>query len=216
MNGVAELAVSDAALDMHIRHRTAAEQHIGTLSMKIAILSGALGLALLSSTAFAQAPAPMAGGTASPIDRQFAGNAAASNTFEILSSRLALRKSRDPAVRDMARWMIDAHTGAERKLQGAATYADDQGAAGPALTPTTSATLDDLRALDGAAFDKAYVDAQVAAHEMTARQMDDYAVQGSYAPLLRYDAMTLPEVDAHLAHFRDLQAHMDRGSSDDM
>lgn len=186
--------------------------------MKIAILAGALGLTLLSSTAFAQDPvyASPAGGVASPIDRQFAGRASASNTFEIRSSQMALQKSRDPAVRDLARWMIDSHTMAERKLQGAASYADDQGAAGPVETPTTSATLSDLGALDGAAFDKAYVAAQVEAHQRAARQMDDYAVQGSYAPLLRYEAATLPEVDDHLAHFEALQARMSGGSAEAM
>lgn len=186
--------------------------------MKISTLAGALGLALLSSAALAQDPvvATPAGGVASPIDRQFAGQASASNTFEIRSSRMALKKSRDPAVRDMARWMIDSHTAAERKLQGAATYADYMGAADPVETPTTSATLADLAGLDGASFDKAYVDAQVAGHAMTAQQMQGYAVQGSYAPLLRYEAATLPEVEDHLAHFQALQAHMSGASSNNM
>ena len=178
--------------------------------MKIAALAGALGLALLSSAALAQDPvtATPAGGTASPVDRQFAGRASASNTFEVRSSQMALKKSRDPAVRDMARWMVDSHTAAEQKLQGAATYADSMGAAGPVETPMTSDVLGNLATLDGAAFDKAYVDAQVDGHAMTAQQMQDYAVQGSYAPLLRYEAATLPEVRDHLAHFRDLQARM--------
>ncbi len=187
-----------------------ADHGTGFLARKIAILAGALGFTLLSATAFAQDPvyASPAGGVASPIDRQFAGRASASNTFEILSSRMALQKSHDPAVRDIARWMVDSHTMAERKLQGAATYADYQGGAGLVETPTTSATLSDLGALDGAAFDKASVGAQVEAHQRTARQMGDDAVQGSYAPLLRYEAMTLPEVKDHLAHVRDLQARM--------
>lgn len=178
--------------------------------MKTAILAGALGLALTSSAALAQDPVSVspAAGVASPIDRQFAGRASASNTFEIRSSQMALRKSHDPAVRDMARWMIDSHTSAERNLQGAATYEDYQGGAAPVETPTTSATLADLGALDGKAFDRAYVAAQVEGHALTAQRLQDYAVQGSYAPLLRYDAATLPEVQDHLAHFQDLQARM--------
>lgn len=180
--------------------------------MRIATLAGALGLALLSSAALAQDPlyATPAGGTASPIDRQFAGRAAASNTFEVRSSQMALRKSRDPRVRDMARWMIESHTAAERKLQASASYEGYMGSAAPVETPDTSGMLADLAGLDGAAFDQAYVADQIAGHEMAARQMGDYAVQGSYAPLLRYEASTRPEVEAHLAHFRDLQALMAR------
>ncbi len=180
--------------------------------MKLAFLAGALGLAFLSGPALAQdaALATGTGGVASPLDRQFTGRASASNTFEIRSSQLALAKSRDPAVREMARWMIDSHRMAQRQLQGAATYADYRGSADMVETPTTAATLADLSALTGPAFDKAYVDAQVEAHQRTARQMSDYAVQGSYAPLLRYEAATLPEVDAHLAQFEDLQAAMNQ------
>ena len=103
--------------------------------MEVATLAGALGLALPSSAAVAQDPvaAPPAGGAASPVDRQFAGRASASDTFGIRSSQIAV-KSRDPAVRDVARWMVHSHTAAEPKLRGA---------------------------LDGAAFDKACVEARV-------------------------------------------------------
>ena len=186
--------------------------------MKIVLLAGALGLAVLSSAALAQTAvvASPAGGVASPLDRQFAGRAAASNTFEIRSSQMALQKSHDAAVRDMARWMIQSHTMAERKLLGDASYADYMGGASPVETPMTSDILATLATLDGAAFDKAYVDAQVNGHAMTAQQMQDYAVQGSYAPLLRYEAATLPEVEDHLAHFRALQARMSGASSDNM
>lgn len=181
--------------------------------MTFAPLAAALGLTLLSSAAFAQAPveARPVGGTASPIDLQFAGRASASNTFEIRSSEMALRRSRDPAVRDMARWMIESHRMAERKLQRAASSADDQGGAAPVVNPTTAAMLDELGGLSGAAFDKAYVTDQVAAHELTSQQMSDYGVQGSYAPLLRYEAMTLPEVNDHLVHFEILQRGMGGG-----
>ena len=186
--------------------------------MKLSLLAGALGLSLLSSAALAQDPvfASPAGGIASPVDRQFVGRASASNTFEIRSSQMALRKSRDPAVRDLARWMIDAHTTAEHKLREAASYQDYFGSADPVVNPRTEGMLADLSAVSGADFDRLYVTDQVAAHQLTAQQMSDYAVQGSYAPLLRYEAMTLPQVDDHLAHFADLQAHMARGSSDNM
>ena len=164
--------------------------------MKLLTVVGALTLTLTASTAFAQTA-----GTASPIDRRFAGEAAAGNTFEIRSSQMALQKSRDPAVRDMARWMIQSHTLAERKLEAAARDADDQGGAAPVVTPITEAMLSALSGLDGAAFDKAYVTDQVAAHQMTAQKLDDYRQTGSYGPLLAWDAQTAPEVNAHLAHF---------------
>ena len=180
--------------------------------MKATLLAASLGLTLMSSAALAQDPvaASPAGGAASPVDRQFVGRASASNTFEIRSSQMALQRSRDPAVRALARDMIGSHTKAERNLQQSARYDDDQGGAEPVVNPRTEGMLADLGALSGADFDKLYVDDQVAAHQLTARQMSDYAIQGSYAPLLRYEAMTLPEVNAHLAHFEGLQARMSR------
>ena len=182
--------------------------------MTLSHLAGALGIALLSSAALAQpasaqrAPRAVSDiGTTSPLDRQFAARAAASNTFEIRSSQMALRKSRDPAVRDLAHWMIESHTMAAAELRAAARNGEGLDGA-PVVTPTTDGMLGDLAALDGADFDKAYVADQVAAHRMTADQMADYAIQGSYAPLLRYEAATLPEVNRHLTHFQVLQGGM--------
>ncbi len=167
--------------------------------MKILTAIGALALPLMASAAFAQT----AGEVASPIDRQFAGDAAASNMFEITSSQMALRKSRDPAVRNMARWMIQSHTLAGRKLQAAARNLDEGGAV-PAVTPAMESMLSELSGLDGATFDKAYVTDQVASHELTAQKLDDYRQAGSYGPLLSWDAKTAPEVNAHLVHFEAL------------
>lgn len=175
-------------------------------------LAGAFGLALLSTASYAQAPvmATPAGGTTSPIDRQFEARAAASNTFEIRSSEMALRRSHDPAVRDLARWMIESHTAAAHALAAVADTTAMPETAGPVETPETNAMLAELAGLQGADFDRAYVSDQVSAHALTAQQMSDYAVQGSYAPLLRYEAMTRPEVEQHLAHFRALDASMSR------
>ena len=111
--------------------------------------------------------------------------------------------------------IVQSHTAAEQKLQGAATYAGYMGGAGPVETPKTSAMLTELAGLSGAAFDRAYVADQIAGHEMAAQQFKDYDAQDSYAPLLRYDAATLPEVEDHLAHFETLQARMG-GSSQSM
>lgn len=167
--------------------------------MKILTAVGALALTLTASTAFAQT----AGEVASPIDRQFAAEAAGSNMFEITSSQMALQKSRDPAVRNMARWMIQSHTLAGRKLQAAARDLDEGGAV-PAVTPSMESMLSELSTLDGAAFDKAYVTGQVASHQLTAQKLDDYRQAGSYGPLLSWDAKTTPEVNAHLVHFEAL------------
>jgi len=168
--------------------------------MKFLTAVGALALTLTASTAFAQT----AGEVASPIDRQFAAEAAGSNMFEITSSQMALQKSRDPAVRNMARWMIQSHTLAGRKLQAAARDLDDEGGAVPAVTPSMESMLSELSTLDGAAFDKAYVTDQVASHQLTAQKLDDYRQAGSYGPLLSWDAKTTPEVNAHLVHFEAL------------
>ena len=168
--------------------------------MKLTCLAGAFALTLIASSAFAQDNAAVA----SPIDKVFAGNASVSNTFEIKSSELALQKSRDPVIRDMARWMIHDHTMAERQLQAATHYANSDHDAAPAVDDMTQGMLEKLATLDGSAFDKAYVADQVAAHQMTAMKLTDYRQAGSYGPLLAWDAKTAPAVDEHLEHFEML------------
>ena len=134
-----------------------------------------------------------------PADGQsFANAAAASDAFEIATSKLALSNSQSSAIKKFANQMVTAHTGSTAKLKTAA------GSASPALTPDPALTADQqqqvdaMKAMTGADFDQAYAKAQVDGHQKTLDALKAYAATGTVASLKTFASTMVPTVAAHL------------------
>jgi putative membrane protein len=140
-----------------------------------------------------QAPAP------APVDAAtFVAKATQSNTFEIVSSRLALERAKDPAVERIAEHLIHDHTMAQEQL---ATTAAEVGieAPAPSLNAEQQATVDTLKGLSGKAFDDAYLQAQVKAHQEAIALFVGFAsVDANPRPLRLLAIATLPILGQHL------------------
>ncbi|MBB3473868.1 putative membrane protein [Sphingomonas sp. BK345] len=149
---------------------------------------GATGMATATPTA----AAPAAAG------QSFANTAAASDAFEIETSRLALTNASSPAVKRFAKAMIDAHEASTAKLKTVTAGLS------PAIQPvaTLSAeqqqTVESLRAAKGSAFDSAYAAAQSAAHQQTLDVLKAYAASGDVPALKTFAQDLVPTVTAHL------------------
>jgi putative membrane protein len=135
----------------------------------------------------------------SPTTAQgFVNAAAASDRFEIESSKLAAGSASSAAVKKFATQMISAHSASTAKLKSIVAGMS------PAMTPddTLSADqqqkLDSLKSLKGAAFDSAYASAQVNAHQMTLDMLKNYAASGDNAQLKTFANGMIPTVTAHL------------------
>ncbi|WP_254620875.1 DUF4142 domain-containing protein [Sphingomonas sp. CL5.1] len=128
----------------------------------------------------------------------FANAAAASDAFEIATSKLALTASRSAAIKRFAQKMIDAHTGSTAKLKTAAASASPPITPDPTLSPDQQQKLDGLKAVTGSDFDKAYVNAQVAGHQAALDALNAYSATGDVAPLKTFATGLIPTVTAHL------------------
>jgi putative membrane protein len=135
----------------------------------------------------------------SPLTAQgFANTAAASDRFEIESSKLAAASASSAAVKKFAAQMVTAHTASTAKLKSTTA------ALSPPITPddTLSADqqskLDSLKGLTGTAFDTAYASAQVDAHQATLDALKNYAASGDNAELKTFANGMVPTVTAHL------------------
>ncbi|MET3713510.1 putative membrane protein [Sphingomonas trueperi] len=134
-----------------------------------------------------------------PAGKAFANAAAASDAFEIASSRLAQKQASSPAVKKFADGMIKAHTESTAKLKSAAAAASPAITPDPALTAAQQQKLDELKAADGTAFDKAYAAAQVEAHQQTLDALKANASnQEVPQPLRNFATQLIPTVTAHL------------------
>lgn len=156
-----------------------------------AVDNGTMAVPMNEGNDMMAAPAASAGQT-------FANAAAASDAFEIASSRLALTSSSSAAVKRFAQTMITAHTGSTAKLKTAA------GGAAPAITPDPTLTADQQTALaglqgkTGKTFDEAYIAAQTDGHQKTLDTLRAYAATGDVPALKSFATTMSPIVAAHL------------------
>lgn len=148
---------------------------------------------------------------ASPLTAQgFANAAAASDKFEIESSRLAATAASSAAVKRFAEQMIKAHTDSTAKLKSTLSGMNPAVTPSDTLTADQQAKLDSLKGLKGAQFDTAYAQAQAAAHQMTLDTLKSYAASGDNAQLKTFANGLIPTVTAHLNTAKSLGGAMDK------
>ena len=128
----------------------------------------------------------------------FVKAAAASDRFEIESSRLAATAAQSAAVKSFAADMVKAHTASTAKLKTVVDGISPTLAMDDALNPEQQGLLDGLKNKTGAEFDRAYAAAQVTAHEKTLEALNAYAAVGDNAALQQHAKDLVPTVTAHL------------------
>jgi putative membrane protein len=140
-------------------------------------------------------PLPQTLPTVSAQDQNFVQLAAGSDMFEIRSSRLALQRSRSPAVRQFAQRMIADHTKSSQQL---AVLAQAKGIVVPSeLDPEQQRmmmALDNTRRI----FDSEYFRQQAFAHQATATAYQTEINAGYDAELRGFAQQNLPIVQDHL------------------
>ena len=158
------------------------------------LLGGAIALAACSTT-----PAPPPDLTNPMLAPGYLAQAASSDMFEIQSGQLAQQMSQNPGVQQFAAMIIRDHTNSTQMLMSAAAAAH-VAAPPPTMLPAQQALLDQLRSSgSGYAFDSAFKQIQIQAHQSALALHQGYA-QGGDVPALRATAAQIvPVVQNHLA-----------------
>ena len=169
--------------------------------LKSAMLTACLLLPLSAAQAGGAGMPNMPGGmstaqSTNDPDVLFMEVATISNLAEIATSKLALQKSNNAAVRAFAQQMITDHTKAQAELNQLAA------SKGVNLTSKPGAAQrlqsDKLATLSGAAFDTMYKMVQVSGHQMTLDLIMTYRSIGKDAAVQAYAAKVQPVVAMHL------------------
>lgn len=133
----------------------------------------------------------------------FGAHAAVAGIFEVESSKLALERSTNTAVKTFAQRMVTDHTKVGTELNAAITAGG--------TTPTVTALdadhqkmLDDLKAAKPEEFDTKYIDAQQKAHDKTIDLFEDYIKDGPAGPVKDFATKTLPALQAHKADIQKI------------
>jgi putative membrane protein len=162
----------------------------------------------LIAVAQAQTPSPapassapgsaMSGHAVTPAkaDQRFATKAAQAGTAEIADAKIALQNSSRQDVKDFAQKMVDDHTKAADQLKSIA------GGEKVALPSDESASdqkdTDALQKLNGAAFDKKYIQGQRKAHKQAVALFTKESQKGKDDQLKTFANQTLPTLQGHL------------------
>ncbi|HYD87681.1 MAG TPA: DUF4142 domain-containing protein [Vitreimonas sp.] len=150
------------------------------------------------------APAESSAPTAAMNDATFAQAVANSDAFEIQSSELAAQRAARQEVKDFAAMMIRDHSQTTQELAALAPQINLTPPA-PQLDGLKQDRINALRSASGEAFDDAYLDAQVAAHEEAVRTFEDYIASAQAGPLRDWANTTLPKLRTHLQQVEALE-----------
>lgn len=139
-------------------------------------------------------------------DREIVAVAIAANDGEIQTSQTALVRATDAAVLDFAQQMITSHTALNEQLQGLG-ISPSENALSRLLVQTAAQTTQTLNQLSGAAFDRAYMDSQIAMHQATLDLLEeDLIPQADNGPLRSVLREMEQEVADHLQLARQIRA----------
>jgi len=163
---------------------------------------GCSALALMVAAGAQAKPMPQ-GATA-----DFVTKAARSDEFERREGRLVATHGHNLAVKKFGAEMVVAHSQTTMALKSAIRRAHLSPPPKPELTGDQAHMLTQLKGLHGDAFDKAYIDQQVKAHEDTLAVVQAYAQSGAPGPIQGAAKKTVPIVQHHLEMAKDIQSHI--------
>ena len=130
------------------------------------------------------------------IATDFVPKAAASDMFEIEAAKIAQKRSQNAEVKKFAGEMITAHTKSSADLKKAIADSGQTALTLPTALPADlQGKLDDLNKAD--AFDKAYMDNQVDAHQAALDTLQRYAQDGDVPAIKAFAAATAPVIQQH-------------------
>jgi putative membrane protein len=142
----------------------------------------------------------------SDADREFIMKAAVGGASEVELGTLATQRASRPTVKEFGAKMVKDHGAANAEL---ATLAKSKGVDVPtAIDAEHQAVRDRLTALQGADFDRAYMQEMVKDHTQDVAEFEKASQTASDAELRSWAAGKLPTLRDHLALARDINSQV--------
>ena len=158
---------------------------------------------ILSATASAQSAL---------TDPQIVAIVATANQVDIDAGKLAESKASAKEVKDFARLMVTDHTGVNKTAKDLAAklkVTPESNATSKSLQQGGDKNLATLKGLNGAEFDRAYVEHEVAYHQAVLDAVDQSLIPGAKNEELKALLVKVrPAFVAHLEHAKQLQSSL--------
>ena len=154
--------------------------------------------------------APIAAVSAQGInDAQIASIVVTANQVDIDAGKLATTQASNPEVKKFAQLMVTDHTGVNKQAVDLVTklgVKPEDNPTAQSLKSGGAANVQALSSLSGAAFDKAYVDHEVAYHQQVLDAVDKTLIPSARnAELKALLEKVRPAFVAHLEHAKQVQ-----------
>ena len=164
-------------------------------------------LALIVGLLLVSAPLAVAQGVTDP---QIAAIVLTANQVDIDAGTLAASKAGNADVKAFGAQMVTDHTGVNKmatELAARLKVTPEENATSRSLQSGGAANVTSLKALKGVAFDKAYLDHEIAYHQQVLTALDDTLIPGAKNEELKALLVKVrPAFVAHLEHARHLRS----------
>lgn len=149
---------------------------------------------------------------ATVTDAQIAAIVVAANNVDIEASKLAQSKAKDKKVKAFANDMVRDHTAVNKAAVELVTklgVTPEENDTSRGLTASGVKAREDMSKLKGKAFDKAYIDNEVAYHRIVMNAMDNTLIPSAQNAELKATLVKVrPLFAQHLQHVEEIQASM--------
>ncbi len=171
--------------------------------MRSSLIVFASALALTAGGAFAQA---------GPTDPQIAHIVVTANQVDIDAGKLAESKGSSKDVKAFGKQMVTDHTGVNKQATALVTklkVTPEDNPTSQSLKKGGEDNVKNLKTLSGAAFDKAYVDHEVAYHQQVLDAVDKVLIPNAKNDELKALIVKVrPAFVAHLDHAKMIQSKL--------
>lgn len=167
----------------------------------MAVMGAVLTLGTATATAWAQEHKGL-----SAMDKQFIRKVAQGNIAEVKVGRLALQKSKNERVRNIASMLVKEHSQAQEALK---PIAASHNFAFPKDTDRKhKAMYNRLSRMSGAAFDKAFMKGQVKDHNATLALFRKEMEKGQDSHVRDYAAQFIVNIQNHTQHIHNVASNL--------
>lgn len=189
--------------------------------MTRSLLAGAACLALLAACNSEQSPeaidkaqdmtAGAVGQTSaatmgSNMQGAYITNAAMGDMYEIQAADIALERTQNAQVRELAQMIKTDHTAASEAMKGMLPQAAPDAAVPTELDERRQGLIDNLRSASAENFDQTYIDQQIAAHNEALTLHRGFSDADS--PLAGHARNVVPKIEGHLRMAEQIKAAM--------
>ena len=165
---------------------------------------------IVAASMLAMAAVDCWGQGAGPTDPQIAAIVVTANQVDIDAGKLARSKAENQEVKAFAGQMVTDHSGVNKSATALVTrlkVTPEDNETSRSLKSGGEANIQHLKTLEGAAFDRAYIDNEVTYHQNVLDALDQTLIPSAKnAELKALLVKVRPAFEAHLAHAKQIQS----------